>query len=98
MRFDIFTLFPHFFQGPFSESILKRAQEKGLVEIGVHDVRAWTTDRHHVCDDTPYGGGAGVGMTAEPLARSVEDVLKWDAGHAVNERSVPPCPVIFLTP
>ena len=98
MRFHIFTLFPNFFHGPFSESILKRAQEKELIEIGVHDVRAWTTDKHHVCDDTPYGGGAGMLMKAEPLARAVEDVLKWDAGHALNERSAPPCPIVFLTP
>ncbi|MEZ4833525.1 MAG: hypothetical protein R2873_16315 [Caldilineaceae bacterium] len=53
LHFDIFTLFPGMFTGPFGESILKRAQEKGLLSIALHDIRAYTTDRHHVCDDTP---------------------------------------------
>ncbi|MBI5956795.1 MAG: tRNA (guanosine(37)-N1)-methyltransferase TrmD, partial [Chloroflexi bacterium] len=67
MRFDIFTLFPQMFEGVFSVSIVKRAVESGLVSIAVHDIRAYTTDTHHLADDYPYGGGAGMVMTPEPI-------------------------------
>ena len=60
------------FQGPLQESILKRAQERGLVGIRVHDLRAWTHDRHHVVDDAPYGGGAGMVLKPEPVFEAVE--------------------------
>jgi tRNA (guanine37-N1)-methyltransferase len=93
MRFDIFTLFPAFFEGPLGSSILRRGQESGALQIAVHDIRAWTTDRHHVCDDAPYGGGAGMVMKAEPVAKAVEDVLNFKAGP-----EKPPCPVILLSP
>lgn len=95
MRFDIFTLFPDFFVSPLESSILGRAQKNRVLEVGVHDIRAWTTDKHHVCDDVPYGGGAGMVMKAEPIARAVEDVLKWDA---VSQAGQPPCPVILMSP
>jgi len=85
MHFDIFTLFPKMFDGPFSESILKRAQEQGLLSIGLYDIRAVTTDKHHVVDDYPYGGGAGMVMKAEPIFTAVE---------AVYQRG----PIILLTP
>ena len=97
MRFDLFTLFPDYFNGPFSSSILKRATDSGVLQIGLHNIRDWTSDRHHVCDDAPYGGGAGMVMKAEPLAAAVESVLEYDAGDAANPQS-PPCPVIFLSP
>jgi len=71
-RFDVLTLFPRIFQGPLQESILRRAQDKGLVEIRVHDLRAWTHDRHHVVDDEPYGGGAGMVLKPEPPFEAVE--------------------------
>ncbi|HYL82216.1 MAG TPA: tRNA (guanosine(37)-N1)-methyltransferase TrmD, partial [Candidatus Acidoferrum sp.] len=64
-------LFPGMFQGPLQESILRRAQDKGLVEIAVHDLRSWTTDRHHVVDDAPYGGGAGMVLKPEPVFAAV---------------------------
>ena len=76
MHFDIFTLFPDMFKGPFSESILKRAQERGLLSIALHDIRAATTDKHHVVDDYPYGGGAGMVMKPEPLFAAVESVYQ----------------------
>lgn len=76
MHFDIFTLFPEMFQGPFSESILKRAQEQGLLSIALHDIRAATTDKHHVVDDYPYGGGAGMVMKPEPIFNAVEAVYQ----------------------
>lgn len=76
MHFDIFTLFPEMFQGPFSESILKRAQEQGRLSIALHDIRAATTDKHHVVDDYPYGGGAGMVMKPEPIFNAVEAVYQ----------------------
>jgi tRNA (guanine37-N1)-methyltransferase len=85
MHFDIFTLFPEMFQGPFSESILKRAQERGLLSIALHNIRDATTDRHHVVDDYPYGGGAGMVMKPEPIFKAVEAVYQDG-------------PIILLTP
>lgn len=88
MRFDVFTLFPEVF-GPYLESsILQRARQRGLLEVNLHNIRDATTDRHHVCDDTPYGGGGGMVMKPEPIFNSVEGVLG----------APPSCPVILLTP
>jgi tRNA (guanine37-N1)-methyltransferase len=78
LRIDIFTLFPSMFDGVFGESIVKRAQAKGLIEIHVHDIRDWTFDRHRTADDTPYGGGAGMVMKAPPIVEAVEAVLGED--------------------
>ena len=74
MHFDIFTLFPEMFQGPMTASILGRAQAQGLVEVALHNPRDVTTDRHHVVDDYPYGGGAGMVMKPEPIFTAVEAV------------------------
>ncbi len=76
MHFDIFTLFPDMFQGPFSESILKRAQERGQLSIALHNTREATTDKHHVVDDYPYGGGAGMVMKPEPIFKAVETIYQ----------------------
>jgi tRNA (guanine37-N1)-methyltransferase len=84
IHFDIFTLFPGMFVGPLDESILKRAREKGLISICLHNIRDYTTDRHHVCDDTPYGGGGGMVMKPEPILRAVETVLLQPAGWALS--------------
>ncbi|MGN6811569.1 MAG: tRNA (guanosine(37)-N1)-methyltransferase TrmD [Thermomicrobiales bacterium] len=89
MRWDIFTLFPGMFTGPLSESIVKRAGERGLVEIALHDWRAYATDRHRTVDDTPYGGGAGMVLQAPPLVAAVEETLGADLGAT---------PVILLSP
>jgi tRNA (guanine37-N1)-methyltransferase len=75
MQFDILTLFPGMFSGPLTESIIKRAVQAGLISIGIHDIRAYTTDKHHTADDAPYGGGAGMVMKAEPLAAAIRDVV-----------------------
>ena len=85
MHFDIFTLFPEMFQGPFSESILKRAQEQELLSIALHNIRNATTDKHHIVDDYPYGGGAGMVMKPEPIFTAVEAVYQTG-------------PIILLTP
>src|SRR4051812_46890417 len=76
MQFDILTLFPGMFTGPLTESIIKRAVQAGRIGIGIHDIRAYTTDKHHTADDAPYGGGAGMVMKAEPLAAAIRDVLR----------------------
>lgn len=75
IHFDLFTLFPSMFDGPLSESILARAQAKGLLSVVRHDIRDWALDKHAVTDDTPYGGGGGMVMKAEPIFRAVESVL-----------------------
>ena len=72
MRIDVVTIFPAMLAGPLEESILGRARAAGLVEIGVHDLRDYTTDRHRTTDDAPYGGGAGMVMRPEPLFAAVE--------------------------
>lgn len=74
MRFDIVTIFPGMFASPLAESILKRAQEKGLVRFLLHDIRDFTTDKHRTVDDTPYGGGAGMVMKPEPITAAVEAI------------------------
>ena len=74
MQFDILTLFPGMFTGPLTESIIKRAVQASLIGISIHDIRAFTNDKHHTADDAPYGGGAGMVMKAEPLAAAIRNV------------------------
>ena len=76
MRIDIVTLFPEICRAPLSESIMKRAQEKRIVELFIHNLRDWTTDKHHVVDDAPFGGGQGMVMKPEPIFAAVEDLKK----------------------
>jgi tRNA (guanine37-N1)-methyltransferase len=71
---DILTIFPEMFHGPFSESIIKRAQEKQLIDIRITDIRTYATDRHLTVDDYPFGGGAGMLMKPEPIFTAVEDL------------------------
>ncbi len=75
MRIDILTLFPEMFRGPLTESILKRAQEAGLIDIHIHDIREFAAGRHRQADDKPYGGGAGMVMMAEPVVKCMEAVV-----------------------
>jgi len=72
MRIDIITIFPELFNGPFSESIVKRAREKGLVDIQLHQLRDFTTDKHKKVDDYAFSGGAGMVMMIEPVAKCIE--------------------------
>lgn len=92
VRFDIFTTLPRMFEGPLSESIIRRASERGLLDIRVHDLRDWTTDKHRTTDDYPYGGGPGMVMKPEPIFRAVEDVV------GTRERGDEAAPVILLDP
>ncbi|MFQ5798620.1 MAG: tRNA (guanosine(37)-N1)-methyltransferase TrmD [Bacteroidota bacterium] len=88
MRIDIITGFPKLLTGPLTESIVKQAQEKKLVEIFVHDLRDYTHDKHRTIDDTPYGGGAGMVLKPEPIFQSVE-ALKAERSYD---------DVVYLTP
>ncbi len=72
MRIDILTIFPQMFSGPFSHSIVKRAMDKGLAEIHLHDIRDYATDKHRRVDDYPFGGGAGMVMLVEPIERCID--------------------------
>lgn len=72
LKFDIITIFPGMFSGPLDESILARAREQGLISVKVHNLRAYTTDKHHVTDDYPYGGGVGMVMKPEPFFAAVD--------------------------
>ncbi len=82
MKVDVLTLFPRMFESPFAESIVARARDAGKLELALHDIRSWTADKHHVVDDTPYGGGAGMLLKPEPLTRAIRAV-RGDDGHVV---------------
>jgi tRNA (guanine37-N1)-methyltransferase len=86
MKIDILTLFPEICRAPLSESIMKRAQENKIADLCVHNLRDWTTDKHHVVDDAPFGGGQGMVMKPEPIFAAVDSLRK--------ENSV----VILMTP
>lgn len=88
LHFDVFTLFPDVFAPYLQSSILLRAQQRQLIQIDLHNIRDWTTDRHHITDDEPYGGGGGMVMKPEPIFTAIESVLG----------TPPACPVILLTP
>ncbi len=76
MKFDIITIFPKIFQSYFNESIIKRAQKKGLVKIKIHNLRDYTSDKHKSVDDKPYGGGPGMVMMVEPIFKAVKALKK----------------------
>ena len=88
MHFDVLTLFPAMFDGPLEESILKRAQESGHLSIALHNIRDYATDKHHMTDDAPYGGGGGMVMKPEPIFAAVEACLMGEVD----------VPVILLSP
>jgi tRNA (guanine37-N1)-methyltransferase len=93
MHFDVLTLFPEMFRGPLDESILKRAQEGGRLSVALHDVRDYATDKHHITDDTPYGGGGGMVMKPEPVFAAVEAILSSRLTGGEAE-----VPIILLSP
>jgi tRNA (guanine37-N1)-methyltransferase len=74
MRIDILTLFPEVCRAPLNESMMKRAQESGALELRIHNLREWTTDKHHIVDDAPFGGGQGMVMKPEPIFAAVESL------------------------
>ena len=88
MRIDILTVLPGLLKGPFTESIVKRGIEKGLVEVHIHDIRKYTKDKHNRVDDTPFGGAAGMVLAIQPIHDAIVDL---QSEREYNE-------VIFLTP
>jgi tRNA (guanine37-N1)-methyltransferase len=100
VRFDILTLFPEMFAGVFEATIIGRAREMGKVEIVLHNIRDYAPGKHHVTDDTPYGGGGGMIMKPEPIFNAVESILGVtipDEGYSsLLEQGYPP--IILLTP
>src|SRR5712691_8899854 len=74
MKIDVLTLFPEICRAPLSESMMKRAQENQIVDLRIHNLRDWTSDKHHIVDDAPFGGGQGMVMKPEPIFAAVEDV------------------------
>jgi tRNA (guanine37-N1)-methyltransferase len=94
MRVDVLTIFPEFFRGPFDFGIIRRAKLAGLVEIEARDLRGWATDKHHMVDDRPFGGGDGMVIKPEPVFAAVEDLTGAGekAGYPTGTR------VVLLTP
>jgi len=97
MQFEVFTLLPEVFPPYLESSILKRAAQRGLIKVNVHNIRDYTHDKHHVTDDTPYGGGGGMVMKPEPIFEAVESVLGLTAYQTPPE-SASSIPIILLTP
>ncbi len=79
MKIDIITLFPEMFKGPFAESIIKRAQEKGLLKINIHNLRKWTKDKHKTVDDHSFGGGTGMVLMVEPVYKALKELKKKES-------------------
>ncbi len=99
MIIHILTLFPDMFRGPFDESIIKRAQEKGLVEIKIHNLRDWAEDERGTVDDRPFGGGPGMILKPEPIFAAVEDVAATHASPEVGAGHAPQLQkIVLLTP
>ncbi len=97
MQFEVFTLLPEVFPPYLQSSILKRAIQRGLISVRIHNIRDYTHDKHHTTDDTPYGGGGGMVMKPEPIFEAVETVLGL-APHLTPPEPAANIPVILLTP
>ena len=87
MKIDILTLFPEICRAPLSESMMKRAQENRIIDLRVHNLRDWATDKHHIVDDAPFGGGQGMVMKPEPIFAAVEE-LKQKTPNAQRSTSI----------
>ena len=94
LRCDIITIFPDFFRESFDYGIIRRARAAGLVETNAHDLRRWTSDRHHVVDDRPFGGGEGMVLKPEPIFAAVNELT----GGSSREEYTPQTRVVLLSP
>jgi tRNA (guanine37-N1)-methyltransferase len=94
LRCDIITIFPEFFREAFDYGIIRRARAAGLVETMAHDLRKWTSDKHHIVDDRPFGGGEGMVLKAEPIFAAVRDLTQCDS----REKYLDQTRVILLSP
>lgn len=89
INFDILSIFPEMFASPLNFSLLKKAQDKGIIKISLHDIRNWADDKHKMTDDTPYGGGCGMVMKLEPVEKALSSIRKKHKGNST---------VILMTP
>ncbi len=94
LRCDIITIFPDFFRETFDYGIIRRARAAGLVELKAHDLRRWTSDKHHIVDDRPFGGGEGMVLKPEPIFAAVKELT----GAASREEYAPQTRVVLLSP
>jgi tRNA (guanine37-N1)-methyltransferase len=94
LRCDIITIFPEFFAGAFDYGIIRRARAAGLVETNAHDLRRWTTDKHHIVDDRPFGGGEGMVLKPEPIFAAVQELT----GCGSRDQYSPQTRVVLLSP
>ena len=94
LRCDIITIFPEFFREAFDYGIIRRARGAGLVETKAHDLRRWTSDKHHIVDDRPFGGGEGMVLKPEPIFAAVQELT----GCGKREEYVPQTRVMLLSP
>jgi tRNA (guanine37-N1)-methyltransferase len=104
MRIDILTLFPEICRAPLNESMMKRAQKSGALDLRIHNLRDWTTDKHRTADDAPFGGGQGMVMRPEPIFAAVEDLRRQTGetsnvqGPTPNDDERKPPRVILMSP
>ena len=98
MRFDLLTIFPEYFAGPFDFGIIKRARQQGIIEINIHDLRSFTFDKHHVVDDRPFGGGDGMVLKPEPVFVAVESILAEGQAEDLKQAGERRSGVILLSP
>jgi tRNA (guanine37-N1)-methyltransferase len=96
MKIDILTLFPEICRAPLSESIMKRAQENGIIDLRIHNLRDWTKDKHHIVDDAPFGGGQGMVMKPEPIFAAVETLVGQIDEKSKTENRKPK--IILMSP
>ncbi|HWN08396.1 MAG TPA: tRNA (guanosine(37)-N1)-methyltransferase TrmD [Pyrinomonadaceae bacterium] len=94
LRCDIITIFPEFFREAFDYGIIRKARAAGLVETKAHDLRSWTTDKHHIVDDRPFGGGEGMVLKAEPIFAAVQELT----GCPARKDYPPQTRVVLLSP
>ena len=98
MRFDLLTIFPEFFAGPFDFGIVQRARKQGLIEIVIHDLRSFTFDKHQIVDDRPFGGGDGMVFKPEPIFRAVESLLGEQQSEPQPGETEKRAAVVLLSP
>jgi tRNA (guanine37-N1)-methyltransferase len=100
MKIDILTLFPEICRAPLSESMMKRAQENKIVDLQIHNLRDWTTDKHHIVDDAPFGGGQGMVMKPEPIFAAVEELQEQtsNAERSTSNAQLQKTKVILMSP
>jgi tRNA (guanine37-N1)-methyltransferase len=96
MQIDILTLFPEICRAPLSESMMKRARENGIVDLRIHNLRDWTTDKHHIVDDAPFGGGQGMVMKPEPIFAAVESLVGGSNENSNTQQST--AKIVLMSP